>query len=152
MTSYRLLQNRRHVFQLRDGNAIVAEMAMHDGRANVTTKSTRYVLEAIDGVRRRVVMISERNHTVVRPSTLAQYAIDLESMSLYWRSLPGRVYCWITNEEKIAIRYAPVDDGSWDVNVYFDAPLSATIAGAFLILRSALEMAPQPRPSVAARP
>ena len=150
MISYQLVQNRRHVFQLRAGGEVIAEIAMHELRANVTTKEARYALEVVEGIRRRVVMISDRSRTVIRPSTLAQYALDLDSASLYWRSLPGRVYCWTTNEEKMAIRYSPVDDGSWTVDVYLDdVPLRATVAGAFLILRSALEMMPQWQPSLA---
>src|SRR5581483_8236769 len=102
MATYRLLQSRRHVFELRAGNEIVADISMHEQRANVTTKSARYALETIDGVRKRVVMVADRNHTLVRPSTLAQYAFDLEDTSLFWRSFPGRIYAWITADEKLA--------------------------------------------------
>jgi len=149
MLTYRLVHTRRHVFQLQDGNDAIAEIALHAGdRAAVTTAETRYDLEATEGIRRRVVKISERNQTVARSSSLGRFAADLENGTLYWHALPGRAsaYCWMTGDGLIAVRYAPSSDGGFLVQVDHDAPLgsdrdSLLILGAYLIARTCIEIA-----------
>ena len=146
MITYRLVQTRRHVYQLQDGTGAIAEIAIHAGdRASVTTAETRYDLEAIEGIRRRVVKISERKQTVARSSSLGRFAADLENGTLYWHALPGRAsaYCWMTGDGLIAVRYAPSSDGGFLVQVDHDAPPGSDllILGAYLIARTCIEIA-----------
>jgi hypothetical protein len=148
LITLRLAQTRRHVFQLQDGNDAVAEIALHAGdRATVTTADARYDLEASDGIRRRVVRISERKQTVARSSSLGRFAADLDSITLYWHALPGRAsaYCWMTGDGLIVVRYSPSADGAVLVQVDNDAQLgperdSLLILGAYLIVRMCVEI------------
>ena len=148
LITLRLVQTRRHVFQLQDGDDAIAEIALHAGdRATVITSDKRYDLEASDGIRRRVVKFGERNQTVARSSSLGRFAADLESTTLYWHALPGRgsAYCWMTADGLIAVRYAPSADGAILVQVDNDTPLglerdSLLILGSYLIARTFREI------------
>jgi len=61
----------------------VAEIAFRPGgRATVVTPKERFDLQAIDGIRRRVVKFGERDATIARASSRARYAVDLQTKRL----------------------------------------------------------------------
>ena len=134
MAGYRLLQLRRHVFQLLRGNESAAEIALHGARANIVSGGERYDLEAIEDVRKRVVKFDGRHQTVARSSWLERYAVDLDDVTLYWHSLPHREYCWMTAGGAIAAKYSPAEDGAWTIDS--DIALPVLILGSYLMLRA----------------
>ena len=149
MISYRLVQSRRHVYELRLDDDVIAEIAFRGGgRAKVvTTAGSEYELEAIDGIRRRVARFGDRNQTVARSSSLGRYAIDLDSATLYWHSQPGPAgtYCWMTGEGLIVVRYARAADGAFLVQVDLEGPLGGdrehvVIIGSYLLSRTWIEV------------
>lgn len=147
MTTYRLMQSRRHVYQLLHESELVAEIAVRGGeRANVTTPGSRYDLEVIEGIRKRVVQCGERNRTIARSSSLGRYAADLENGTLYWHSLPGPLgtHCWMTADGLIVARYSPAADRGFMLQLDNDALLgtdrdSLLILGCYLTVRPFVE-------------
>ena len=150
MTTYRLLQSRRHIYQLLHEGDAIAEIAIHRGaRANVTTADGRYDLQAIEAIRKRVVKLDGRNQTVARSSSLGRYAVDLEDATLYWHSQPGPAgtYCWMTGDGLIVARYSPQGEGTFVVQVDDDSLLrnhreDLIILGSYLLIRTWIDAAP----------
>ncbi|HKB80078.1 MAG TPA: hypothetical protein VKH35_10205 [Thermoanaerobaculia bacterium] len=150
MITYRLLQTRRHVYELLEGHETVAAITLRgETRAAVVTGGGNFDLETIEDVRRRVVRTAEHPSTVARASSLGRYAVDLEQATLYWQALPGpaRSCCWMTADGSIAIRYRPEREGTFTIECHADAlPKEdrerAVILGAYLLLRIPLHPAP----------
>jgi len=150
MITLRLLQVRRHVYELRDEAGIIAEIAMRNsGHANVSTVGTRYELEALEGVRKRVVRYGARTQTVARSSSHGRFAVDLDSGTLYWHALPGpaATYSWMNGEGLLVVRYAPAREGQSLIQIENDFPLGAErdsvlIIGAYLLIRTWTDVAP----------
>jgi len=89
----------------------------------LVTPKERFDLEAIEGVRRRVVKFGERYATIARASSLGRYAVDLQITTLYWHPLhgPPGTYGWKTGDEQIVIRYSPNGNGDFIVENKEDA-------------------------------
>jgi len=145
MNAYRLVQSRRHVYELHDDAELIAEIALHHGqRANIRTGGAKYDLHAIDGIRKRVMQYGERIRTAARSSSLDRYAVDLEKGTLYWHALPGPrgTYCWMTGEARIVARYSPGADGDFVIEAE-DIGSQVLIIGAYLLLHTTIETAAQ---------
>jgi len=145
MKTYRLVQSRRHVYELRDDADLIAEISLHHGeRANIRTLDAKYDLHAIDGIRKRVVQYGERIRTAARSSSLNRYAVDLENGTLYWHALPGPrgTYCWMTADSRIVARYSPETGGEFVIEAA-DIDREVLIIGAYLLLHTTIEVAPR---------
>ena len=153
MNAYRLVQSRRHVYQLRGDVDRIAEIALHHGRrANIRTNDATYDLHAIEGIRKRVMQYGDRVRTVARSSSLDRYAIDLENSTLYWHALPGPrgTYCWMTGDARIVARFSPAAEGSFTVEAESEIPAHVLVVGSYLLLHTTIEAdayyASAPRP------
>lgn len=150
MIAYRLVLTRRHVYDLLHEGKVLAQLAFRGSpRARVTTNRERYDLEAIEGVRKRVVRSGDHDSTIARASSLGRYAIDLSATTLYWHSLPGRAraYCWMTGEADVVARYLPSAGGDFRVE-FEESSLSAEeqehalIVGSYLLTRIGIGIGP----------
>lgn len=147
MITARLVQSRRHLYELRHESEVIAQIAFRGGlRASVITADRQFDMEAIEGIRKRVVKFAERDSTIARGSSLGRYAVDLERTTLYWHSLPGPPgsYCWMTGDGLIAIRYVPAADG-FLVQAEEDMVAAADreqvlIVGSYLLARTWIEV------------